>query len=141
MNMTLPTLAHKLRTNITEAVARGWCADGNTHKVMDPTLASAIVDEVMAVVTYDCPTLYVVLYRDDLGYWCVDSLHGIKDYAQMKHESRPGSVLVPIHGRPATETPRCTARSGSDEPRIQVSTDTGPNQDAHDSGFTPIQRH
>lgn len=35
------------RRAITEAVARGWCADENRHKEMDVELASAITDEVL----------------------------------------------------------------------------------------------
>ena len=37
------------RTEITEAVARGWCSPENSHKVMDEQLAMAIVDEVNAL--------------------------------------------------------------------------------------------
>jgi len=28
------------------AIARGWCSEKNTHKIMDPDLALAIFDEV-----------------------------------------------------------------------------------------------
>lgn len=31
------------------AVARGWCANGNTNKEMDTMLASAIADEVFKI--------------------------------------------------------------------------------------------
>jgi hypothetical protein len=36
-----------LRETVGQAVARGWCADANRHKEMDPDLAMAIVDEVV----------------------------------------------------------------------------------------------
>jgi hypothetical protein len=39
-----------LKEQILQAVARGWCAEGNTHKVMDPDLATAIADEVYKAV-------------------------------------------------------------------------------------------
>ncbi len=35
------------KESIREAVARGWCAPGQTHKVMDASLAEAIADSVM----------------------------------------------------------------------------------------------
>jgi len=47
------------------------------------------------------PTLYLVVFYDDRGYWAIDSLHGVKDYADMKHTTRPGSVLVTIPGSSA----------------------------------------
>lgn len=33
--------------NIRGAVARGWCTKENSHKIMDPTLAEAISQEVL----------------------------------------------------------------------------------------------
>lgn len=41
-----PARDNRDRQAITEAVARGWCADENSHKVMDVDLALAIVSEV-----------------------------------------------------------------------------------------------
>lgn len=38
---------YKLRTKITEAVARGWCHPETEDRVMDPELANAIIEEVM----------------------------------------------------------------------------------------------
>src|SRR5690606_31657206 len=35
---------------IRAAVARGWCAPQNSHKVMDPDLAEAIAQEVLAAI-------------------------------------------------------------------------------------------
>ncbi len=36
-----------LEEQVTQAVARGWCAPENAHKIMDPELAMAIVREVV----------------------------------------------------------------------------------------------
>ena len=38
---------------ILQAVARGWCHEGNTHKEMDTTLANAIAEEIMALRSLD----------------------------------------------------------------------------------------
>ncbi len=35
------------RDKILQAIARGWCAEPNTHKEIDPDLANAFADEVM----------------------------------------------------------------------------------------------
>ena len=43
--------AGELKANIAGAVARGWCSKENECKAMDSTLAYAIVDEVMPIVT------------------------------------------------------------------------------------------
>lgn len=50
------------------------------------------------------PELYIVVFFDEQGYWAIDSLHGVKDYADMKHTTRPGSVLVTIPGSATTPT-------------------------------------
>ena len=41
------------REQVLEAVARGWCHAGNTHKEMDTTLANAIAEEIMALRSLD----------------------------------------------------------------------------------------
>lgn len=60
------------------------------------------------------PTLYVIVYKDDRGYWAIDSMHGIKDYADMKHTTRPGSVLATIPGStpPSSPAPASGAWAG-----------------------------
>jgi hypothetical protein len=37
------------KAEIMQAVARGWCAPENAHKVMDPVLVEAIAREVLAI--------------------------------------------------------------------------------------------
>lgn len=41
----LPRQRQRLQT-IMGAVARGWCSDENKHKILDPTLAMSIAEEV-----------------------------------------------------------------------------------------------
>ena len=38
------------RTRMAQAVARGWCSERNSNKVLDVDLANAITDEVTRVV-------------------------------------------------------------------------------------------
>jgi len=50
---------------ITEAVARGWCADKNSSKTMDSDLAMVIVDEIMklpGITNLDVEQELVALY-------------------------------------------------------------------------------
>lgn len=42
-----PVSMETLLSEVRGAVARGWCADANQHKVMDSDLAEAIAQEVM----------------------------------------------------------------------------------------------
>jgi hypothetical protein len=44
-----------LEEQVRQAVARGWCHDANSSKVMDVDLANAIVEEVVKTFT---PTQY-----------------------------------------------------------------------------------
>ena len=37
------------RDEIAGAVARGWCHDANRHKAMDADLATAVAEEVLAI--------------------------------------------------------------------------------------------
>ena len=39
----------RLRTTLTQAVARAWATPPNTNKAMDPDLVSAAVDQIMAL--------------------------------------------------------------------------------------------
>ena len=86
-----------LREDLAGAVARGWCAPNNWHKIMDVDLAYAIVDEVEAQIKRDeRPLLGLAMTgelinelraRAEIGGYANDRVYG--DEKEPKQDEAP----------------------------------------------------
>lgn len=92
--MTDKTNEQALPEWIVQAVARGWCSQENSHKIMDPDLAFAIAAEVsQALASRPADTGERGAVTEAMGH-VYAALRSIRYNANNGHQDRPAHIRL-----------------------------------------------